>query len=79
MTIHSRESTADGGKQVPDYNLPPRVLIVGAGLAGLLLAILLEHSHTPYKIFERAAEVKPIGNTAPEGWLFERCRHHSTH
>ncbi|KAG0257433.1 hypothetical protein BG011_003953 [Mortierella polycephala] len=39
----------------------PSVLIVGAGLAGLLLGILLERANIPYQIFERAAEVKKLG------------------
>ncbi|KAI1314308.1 hypothetical protein EDD11_002292 [Mortierella claussenii] len=42
-------------KQVPD------VLIVGAGLAGLLLGILLDRANIPYRIFERAPTVKPLG------------------
>jgi len=37
------------------------VLIVGAGLAGLLLAILLDKAGIPYQIYERAASVKPLG------------------
>ncbi|KAF9316902.1 hypothetical protein BG003_001432 [Podila horticola] len=61
MVIHSRESTTNDEKQAPDYSLPPRVLIVGAGLGGLLLAILREHAKIPYKVFERAQEAKPIG------------------
>ncbi|KAF9990257.1 hypothetical protein BGZ75_002891 [Mortierella antarctica] len=40
---------------------PPKVLIVGAGLAGLLLGILLERANIPYQIFGRAATVKPLG------------------
>lgn len=40
---------------------PPTVLIVGAGIAGLLLAILLDQIDVPYQIFERAAVVKPLG------------------
>ncbi|KAG0205652.1 hypothetical protein BGX28_002768 [Mortierella sp. GBA30] len=40
---------------------PHKVLIVGAGLAGLLLAILLERANIPYKIFERASTLKPLG------------------
>ncbi|KAF9581481.1 hypothetical protein BGW38_001482 [Lunasporangiospora selenospora] len=39
----------------------PKVLIVGAGLAGLLHAMLLERANIPYEIFERASTVKPLG------------------
>jgi len=39
----------------------PHVIIVGAGLAGLFLAILLDKAGIPYKIYERAASVKPLG------------------
>ncbi|KAF9125526.1 hypothetical protein BGW39_007326 [Mortierella sp. 14UC] len=42
-------------------NNPPRVLIAGAGLAGLFLGILLEKAGIPYEIFERSAEIKPLG------------------
>lgn len=40
---------------------PPKVLIVGAGLAGLYLGLLLETARIPYEIFERVAEIKPLG------------------
>ncbi|KAG9062245.1 hypothetical protein KI688_006577 [Linnemannia hyalina] len=40
----------------------PKVLIVGAGLGGLALGMILEKSDTPYEIFERAPEVKPLGS-----------------
>lgn len=40
----------------------PHVLIVGAGLGGLLLGALLERCNIPYDIFERASSVKPLGN-----------------
>ncbi|KAG0273759.1 hypothetical protein BGZ95_010416 [Linnemannia exigua] len=43
-------------------NEKPRVLIVGAGLGGLTLAILLEQAGIDYQILERAAEVRPIGS-----------------
>ncbi|KAF9998229.1 hypothetical protein BGZ79_008094 [Entomortierella chlamydospora] len=39
----------------------PEVLIIGAGIAGLTLAILLEQINVPYHIFERAPEVKALG------------------
>lgn len=40
----------------------PKVLIVGAGLAGLTLALLLQKANIPYEVFERAQESKPLGN-----------------
>ncbi|KAG0203200.1 hypothetical protein BGX28_004433 [Mortierella sp. GBA30] len=40
----------------------PRVLIVGAGLGGLTLALLLDRIDVGYEIFERAKEVKPLGS-----------------
>ncbi|KAK3813793.1 MAG: hypothetical protein JOS17DRAFT_760986 [Linnemannia elongata] len=40
----------------------PHVLIVGAGLGGLLLGALLERCNIPYDIFERASSVKPLGS-----------------
>lgn len=40
----------------------PTVLIVGAGLGGVVLGALLERCNIPYMIFERASTVKPLGN-----------------
>ncbi|GJJ77181.1 hypothetical protein EMPS_09540 [Entomortierella parvispora] len=40
----------------------PFVLIVGAGIGGLFLAILLERAGIPYQVFERATEVKALGS-----------------
>ncbi len=40
---------------------PPKVMIVGAGLGGLMMAALLEKAKIPYIVFERALEVKPLG------------------
>ncbi|KAK3817308.1 MAG: hypothetical protein J3Q66DRAFT_387928 [Benniella sp.] len=42
---------------------PPKVIIAGAGLGGLFLAILLERARIPYHIYERAAVAKPLGAT----------------
>lgn len=36
-------------------------MIVGAGLAGLMMAYLLERINVPYTVFERSAEVRPLG------------------
>lgn len=41
----------------------PKVLIVGAGLSGLMTGILLGRAGIAYDIFERAPEVKPIGES----------------
>ncbi|KAF9111378.1 hypothetical protein BGX27_005017 [Mortierella sp. AM989] len=40
----------------------PHVLIVGAGLGGVLLAILLDRQGVSYEIFERSSKVKPLGS-----------------
>ncbi|KAG0201584.1 hypothetical protein BGX33_010233 [Mortierella sp. NVP41] len=39
----------------------PTVLIVGAGISGLMLGALLEKASIPYLILERARTVKPLG------------------
>ncbi|KAG0260761.1 hypothetical protein BGZ95_004364, partial [Linnemannia exigua] len=45
----------------------PKVLIVGAGLGGLMFGALLEKSGVPYTIFERATIVKPLGSAMSVG------------
>ncbi|KAF9336617.1 hypothetical protein BGZ91_009926 [Linnemannia elongata] len=70
------------GYLVPDrrlmHNKRPRVIIVGAGLGGLTLAMLLEKTDIPYEVIERAPVFKPLGagialspSTAP---LFMQCQ-----
>ncbi|KAI1314761.1 hypothetical protein EDD11_001730 [Mortierella claussenii] len=39
----------------------PTVLIVGAGLGGVALALLLEKAGVPYQLYDRMKEVKPLG------------------
>lgn len=47
----------------PSERVTPRVLIVGAGLGGLMLAILFEKmGDIEYFILERASSPKPLGN-----------------
>lgn len=38
-----------------------KVLIVGAGIGGLLLGNLLQKANVPFLIVEKAREVKPLG------------------
>jgi len=47
--------------KVCEAQTKPEVIIVGAGLAGLLLAQLLEQIDVPYHVYERATAVKPLG------------------
>ena len=42
---------------------PPHGMIVGAGVAGLLFAIMLTRANIPFEIYERAKDVKPLGTT----------------
>ena len=51
----------------------PKVLIVGAGLAGLTLALLLQKANIPYEVFERAQESKPLGNNNMLIFVFLFC------
>lgn len=39
----------------------PKVMIVGAGIGGVTLALLLLKANIPFSLFERAKEVKPLG------------------
>ncbi|KAG0210019.1 hypothetical protein BGX31_002011, partial [Mortierella sp. GBA43] len=45
----------------------PEVIIVGAGIGGLVLAQLLEQIDIPYHIYERAAVIKPLGSAMSLG------------
>ncbi|KAF9151719.1 hypothetical protein BG015_006294 [Linnemannia schmuckeri] len=47
---------------VHDHKDKPTVLIVGAGIGGLSLGILLQKADILYEIFERTAEIKPLGS-----------------
>ncbi|GJJ75053.1 hypothetical protein EMPS_07411 [Entomortierella parvispora] len=40
----------------------PHVIIVGAGIGGLTLALLLERAGVPYIILEKASSSKPLGS-----------------
>ncbi|KAF9317215.1 hypothetical protein BG003_001080, partial [Podila horticola] len=45
----------------------PKVLIVGAGIGGLMLANLLQKGNIPYDIYDRANEMKPLGSAMKLG------------
>ncbi|KAF9961313.1 hypothetical protein BGZ65_010953 [Modicella reniformis] len=56
---------------MPDSGLPikePKVLIAGAGIAGLFMAILLDKAGIEYEIFERSGEVRHIGSAIGLGF-----------
>ncbi|KAG0204213.1 hypothetical protein BGX33_008655 [Mortierella sp. NVP41] len=59
------------------YAKRPKVLIVGAGLGGLILGMLLQKADISYKIFERATEVKSLGSamyfSTTTASLFYQC------
>lgn len=46
----------------------PTVLIVGAGLGGLTMAILLERAGFEYRIFEQSEEFRPYGSAVGLGF-----------
>ncbi|KAG0342055.1 hypothetical protein BG000_007093 [Podila horticola] len=54
-TTHRKPSTTSGDSD------RPKVLIVGAGLAGLTLGMILQKSDIPYEIFESAPAIRPVG------------------
>ncbi|KAK5796905.1 hypothetical protein F5H01DRAFT_385465 [Linnemannia elongata] len=63
--------------QYPGQGGRPKVLIVGAGLAGLTLGMLLHKAGIPFEIYERAAVVKPLGSAmyfnCTTANLFKQC------
>jgi 2-polyprenyl-6-methoxyphenol hydroxylase-like FAD-dependent oxidoreductase len=46
----------------------PTVLIAGAGIGGLTIAILLERAGFDYKIFEQSSEFRPYGSAVGLGF-----------
>jgi len=40
----------------------PHVIIVGAGIGGLTLALLLERAGVSYVVLEKTSSIKPLGN-----------------
>ncbi|KAG0293464.1 hypothetical protein BGZ96_002806 [Linnemannia gamsii] len=68
----SSSSSSGSGVPLPVADGPPRVLIAGAGLGGLFLGILLERAGIPYEIYERSAELRPLGIIGYDRILFAR-------
>ncbi|KAG0204436.1 hypothetical protein BGX28_003618 [Mortierella sp. GBA30] len=55
------------GRSAAKPSAKPRVIIVGAGIGGVTLAILLQKAGIPYDIFERTTDVKPLGSAISLG------------
>ncbi|KAF9573946.1 hypothetical protein BGW38_008368, partial [Lunasporangiospora selenospora] len=55
---------------------PVKVLIVGAGIGGLMTAIMLERAGMDYLVFEKAKECLPLGSalslTSACSYIFEQ-------
>lgn len=57
---------------IPNPSLPqshnrPKVLIVGAGIGGLMLGALLQKGGMDFEIFDRATVIKPLGSAMSMG------------
>ncbi|KAG0346439.1 hypothetical protein BG005_000740 [Podila minutissima] len=50
----------------------PKVLIVGAGIGGLMLANLLQKGNIPYEVYERNKVMKPFGSAMSLGSCFKQ-------
>lgn len=54
-----------------------RIIIVGAGVGGVMLGLLLHKAGIPFDIYERAATVKPLGSAlnfnATTAGIFRQC------
>ncbi|KAF8939663.1 hypothetical protein EDD21DRAFT_373008 [Dissophora ornata] len=46
----------------------PRVIIVGAGLGGLTMALLLERAGIQYTVLERSVKIRPLGSATGLGF-----------
>ncbi|KAK3835638.1 MAG: hypothetical protein J3R72DRAFT_477433 [Linnemannia gamsii] len=57
---HQQQHNVSDDNSTPTAHSP--VIIVGAGIAGMMLAILLQKANIPYDIYERAVEVKALGS-----------------
>ncbi|KAF9895589.1 hypothetical protein BX616_009318, partial [Lobosporangium transversale] len=59
--------TAQEHEREREAQTTPTVLIVGAGLGGLMLAMLLERIDVSYLILERASELRSLGSAMTMG------------
>lgn len=63
---HSRRTETMQAPNPTPILEPPVVLIAGAGIGGLTAALICERANINYKVFERAAKVKPLGKRVRE-------------
>ncbi|KAF9190695.1 hypothetical protein BGZ51_008337 [Haplosporangium sp. Z 767] len=65
--MSTSDTTAAAAAAITNNSPKPKVLIVGAGVAGLTLAILLHKADIPFEIFERASTIKALGSALTLG------------
>ncbi|KAF9897075.1 hypothetical protein BX616_006230, partial [Lobosporangium transversale] len=63
MSVQDRQSSPQGATD----GYKPGIMIVGAGLGGLTLAMLFERLGYPYHVFERATKLRPLGSAMTLG------------
>ncbi|KAF8939593.1 hypothetical protein BGZ58_009297, partial [Dissophora ornata] len=63
--MSSLDLTADAYKNPTPTKA--RIIIVGAGIGGMIFAALMERAGIEYQVFERAREVKPLGSALSIG------------
>ncbi|KAF9333061.1 hypothetical protein BG006_004049 [Podila minutissima] len=70
--LHPKSSLDIPLLHIPNPSLPqshnrPKVLIVGAGIGGLMLGALLQKGGMDFEIFDRATVIKPLGSAMSMG------------
>lgn len=60
-SVRAQLNQTQNQRSVSEDDDRPKVLIAGAGIGGLTLALLLKKAGVRFQILERATEIKPLG------------------